>query len=74
MVSQGKLEAGVANREGIMAGKWPGGYGAAISQELPAGISNCQSLKIRSTCNVLCSVIVKSLTKFIAKHYHSDVS
>lgn len=74
MVSQGMLEATVANRKAIRARKYPGGYGVQILQELSVDISNCRSLKIRSTCNALCSVIVKLATKFISRYYQDRFS
>lgn len=66
------LEADVTNLKAIRAKKYPGGYGVEILQELSRDISDCWSLKIRSTCNVLCSVIVKIVTKFIARHYQDE--
>lgn len=68
MVSLGMLEANVTNRRAIRARKYPGGYGVEILQEVSADISNCKPLKIRFTCDVLCSVIVKIVTKFIARY------
>lgn len=65
MVSQGMLEANVANRKAIRARKYPGGNGVEILQELSVDISNCWSLRIRSMCNALCSVIVKLATTFM---------
>lgn len=59
MVSQGMLEANITNRKAVRARKYPGGYGTEILQELSVDISNCWSLKVRSTHNVLCSVIIK---------------
>lgn len=68
------LEANVTNLKTITTRKYPGGYGAKILQELSADISNCWSLKKRSTCDALCSVIVKIITKFIASHYQDAFS
>lgn len=68
------LEANVTNLKAIRARKYPGGYGIEILQELSLDISNCWSLKIRSMCNVLFSVIVRIVTKFIARHYQDGFS
>lgn len=65
------LEANVTNLKAIRARKYPGAYEVKILQELSIDVSNFRSSKIRSTCSVLCSVIVK---KFIAGHYQDGRS
>lgn len=68
------LEANVTNLKAIRARKYPGGYGTEILQELSTDISDCWFLKIRSMGNVLCSVIVKIVPKFIARCYQDGFS
>lgn len=68
------LEANVTNLKAIRARKYPGGYGREILQEFSIDTSNCWSLKIRCTCTVLCCVIVKIVTKFIARHHQDGFS